>query len=103
MMRHCFSALCILMGVTSFSWAGTLKSNPEQSVDRIVANERALSATMRNYSPMVETYLQRLQPDANLGYVPAEDHYFLGRVQFEQSKEEFYLDKRLVEKMAGSF
>jgi hypothetical protein len=103
MMRHCFFALCVLMCVTSFSWAGTSKPNPEQSVERIVANERALSATMREYSPMVETYLQRLQPDENLGYVPAEDHYFLGRVQFEQTKEEFYLDKRLVEKMAGSF
>ena len=103
MMRHCFFVLCILMGLTLFSRAGTLKSNPEQSIDRIVANERALSATMRTYSPMVETYLQRLQPDSNLGFVPAEDHYFLGRVQFEQTKEEFYLDKRLVEKMAGAF
>lgn len=102
-MRHCFSVLCVLMCLTLFSAAGTPKANPEQSVDRIVANERALSATMRSYSPMVETYLQRLQADANLGFVPAEDHYFLGRVQFEQSKEEFYLDKRLVEKMAGGF
>ena len=58
---------------------------------------------MRNYSPMVETYLQRMQPDATLGFVPSEDHYFLGRVQFQQAKEEFYLDKRLVERMAGSF
>jgi hypothetical protein len=82
---------------------GTPKSNPEQAIDRIIANERALSTTMRSYSPMVETYLQRMQPDATMGFVPAEDHYFLGRVQFQQAKEEFYLDKRLVERMAGSF
>jgi len=103
MMRHCFFVFCILLCLDSFSAAGAPRSNPDQSIDRIIANERALSATMRNYSPMVETYLQRLQPDANLGLVPAEDHYFLGRVQFEQSKEEFYLDKRLVERMAGAF
>jgi len=79
------------------------KFNPEQAIDGIMANERALSTTMRSYSPMVETYLQHMQPDATLGFVPVEDHYFLGRVQFQQAKEEFYLDKRLVERMAGSF
>ncbi|HEX6823427.1 MAG TPA: hypothetical protein VF123_15315, partial [Candidatus Sulfotelmatobacter sp.] len=72
------------------------KSIPNQSIDRIVANERALGNTIRNYSPMVETYLQRMQPDNALGFVPSEDHYFLGRVQFQQNKEEFFLDKRLV-------
>ena len=79
------------------------KSIPNQSIDQIVANERALGNTIRNYSPMVETYLQRMQPDNALGFVPSEDHYFLGRVQFQQNKEEFFLDKRLVERMAGSF
>jgi len=77
--------------------------NSDQVVARIVANERALSDTMRNYSPMVETYLQRMQRDPMLGFVPAEDRYFLGRVQFQQTKEEFFLDKRLVERMAGAF
>lgn len=76
---------------------------PNTTIDRIIANERALSDAMRKYSPMVETYLQRMAPDSTLGFVPSEDHYFLGRVQFQQSKEEFYLDKRLVERMAGSF
>ena len=78
-------------------------SIPNQSIDRIVANERALGNTIRDYSPMVETYLQRMQPDNALGFVPSEDHYFLGRVQFQQNKEEFFLDKRLVERMAGTF
>ena len=79
------------------------KSIPSQSVDRIVANERALGNTIREYRPMVETYLQRMQPDNTFGLVPSEDHYFLGRVQFQQNKEEFFLDKRLVERMAGTF
>src|ERR1017187_6586699 len=79
------------------------KSNPDQAVDRIFENERVLGMALRNYSPMVETYLQRMQPDAALGYVPSEDRYFLGRGHFEQSNEEFYLGKRLLARMAGAF
>jgi hypothetical protein len=94
--------ITLLASVPLFA-GGTPKSGPEQAIDRIIANERALSTTMRSYSPMVETYLQRMQPDTTMGFLPAEDHYFLGRVQFQQAKEEFYLDKRLVERMAGSF
>jgi len=79
------------------------KFNVEQTTDRIFATERALSDTMRGYSPMVETYLQRMRPDTAPGFGPIEDHYFLGRVQFQQTREEFYLDRRLVERMAGAF
>lgn len=100
--RSCLLIISLLL----FSWM-SFGEKPEfnsgQVVDRIVANERALSNTIRNYSPMVETYLQRMQPDPMLGFVPAEDRYFLGRVQFQQTKEEFFLDKRLVERMAGAF
>ena len=102
MTRRSFLTVVTLLASTPV-FAGTLKSNPDQAIDRIIANERSLSTTMRSYSPMVETYLQRMQPDATMGFVPSEDHYFLGRVQFQQAKEEFYLDKRLVERMAGSF
>ncbi len=100
--RSFLTVVTLLASIPSFA-GGTPKSRPEQTIDRIIANERALSTTMRIYSPMVETYLQRMQPDYTMGFLPAEDHYFLGRVQFQQAKEEFYLDKRLVERMAGSF
>ncbi|HEV2395345.1 MAG TPA: hypothetical protein VGS27_00200 [Candidatus Sulfotelmatobacter sp.] len=99
--RFCLSVL-LLVCVPTFCKSAP-KDNLNQTIDRVVANERAMADTMRGYSPMVETYLQRMQPDTTLGFVPSEDHYFLGRVQFQQSKEEFYLDKRLVERMAGSF
>jgi hypothetical protein len=102
MKTRCFSAAILLLASPVFS-SSIPRSNPDEAIDRIIANERALSSTMRSYSPMVETYLQRMQPDATLGFVPSEDHYFLGRVQFQQAKEEFFLDKRLVERMAGSF
>ena len=103
MTRRCFTFLVILHASALAFAAGNSNSNPNQAIDRVIANERALADTMRSYSPMVETYLQRMQPDTALGFVPSEDHYFLGRVQFQQAKEEFYLDKRLVERMAGTF
>jgi hypothetical protein len=103
MSRHCFTFLVIFLGGAPAFAGANPKANPNQAIDRIIANEGALADTMRSYNPMVETYLQRMQPDMALGFVPSEDHYFLGRVQFQQSKEEFYLDKRLVERMAGAF
>lgn len=103
MMRRLFLIALTLLTSTSVQAGTNRRSDPNQAIDRIMANERGLSETIRNYSPMVETYLQRMQPDSSLGFVPSEDHYFLGRVQFQQTNEEFYLDKRLVERMAGSF
>ncbi len=102
MLRRSFLlVLIVVFCIPSFASKPT--ADPNQSIDRIFANERSLATTIRNYSPMVETYLQRMQPDTTLGFVPSEDHYFLGRVRFEQTNEEFFLDKRLVERMAGAF
>lgn len=103
MTRRCLFTVVTLLVSIQVSAGSIPKFDSEQAIDRIIANERALSTTMRSYSPMVETYLQRMQPDTTLGFAPAEDRYFLGRVQFQQATEEFYLDKRLVERMAGSF
>jgi hypothetical protein len=54
----------------------------DQVLDRVVANEQRLYGQMRNYSPLVETYIQNLKPDKDLGTVPAGDKYFLGRANF---------------------
>ena len=47
---------------------------------RIFSQEAKLVETMRAYSPLVETYIQNLMPDKDLGMVPQDDHYFLGRM-----------------------
>src|ERR1700693_6195002 len=54
----------------------------EQVVDRITSNEQKLYGQIRNYSPLVETYIQNLKGDKDLGQVPAGDKYFLGRANF---------------------
>ena len=55
----------------------------EQAIDRIAAREAENFTTLQAYSPMVETYIQELMPDKEMGLVPAADHYFLGRATFK--------------------
>jgi hypothetical protein len=54
----------------------------DQVLDRVITNEDRLYSQIRNYQPLVETYIQDLKPDKDLGEVPAGDKYFLGRANF---------------------
>ncbi len=54
----------------------------EEVIDRVITNENRANQQIRQYSPLVETYIQNLRPDKDLGYVPAGDKYFLGRADF---------------------
>src|SRR5712672_1673614 len=56
----------------------------EEVIDRVVVNENHLNQEIRKYSPLVETYIQDLKPDKDLGYAPAGDKYFLGRADFSK-------------------
>jgi hypothetical protein len=56
----------------------------DQVLDRVIRNEQQLYGQIRNYSPLVETYIQNLKPDKDLGQVPAGDKYFLGRANFQK-------------------
>ena len=56
----------------------------DQVLDRVINNEQHLYGQIRNYQPLVETYIQNLKPDKDLGQVPAGDKYFLGRANFSK-------------------
>jgi hypothetical protein len=56
----------------------------DQVIDRVISNEQRLYGQMRNFSPLVETYIQNLKPDKDLGQVPGGDKYFLGRANFQK-------------------
>jgi hypothetical protein len=56
----------------------------DQVIDHVITNENRLDQQIRQYSPLVETYIQNLKPDKDLGYVPAGDKYFLGRADFSK-------------------
>lgn len=55
--------------------------NLNQAIDRILSQEHAEIETLQQYSPLVETYIQYLRPDQDLGTVPNGDKYFLSRVE----------------------
>jgi hypothetical protein len=53
----------------------------DQVMDRAIEREHFFLAQMRQMHPLVETYLQNLKDDKDLGApVPASDVYFLGRL-----------------------
>jgi hypothetical protein len=51
----------------------------DQIVDKIVTTEQAEMTSLKPFTPLVETYIQNLRGDNELGSVPAGDRYFLGR------------------------
>jgi hypothetical protein len=79
----------ILSGLGTLATAATPRPadqlrTMEEVVDRVVANENRLYGQVKNYSPLVETYIQNLKADKDLGAVPAGDKYFLGRADFSK-------------------
>ena len=56
----------------------------EDVIARVITNENRANQQIRQFSPLVETYIQNLRPDKDLGYVPAGDKYFLGRADFSK-------------------
>ena len=61
-------------------------SHPE-IVAKIVAQERAEMQLLRQYSPLVETYIQNLRADGQGGAGPDGDKYFLGRAELAKGVE----------------
>jgi Peptidase family M48 len=79
------------MGTMSFAIAaqdpGFVTPEPatiSQVVEKIVEQEHAEMNVIRRYSPLVETYIQTVRPDKELGSVPDGDKYFLGRAALDR-------------------
>src|SRR5580658_3428176 len=65
----------------------------DQVVDRVILREKDLIKFLSPRTPIVETYLQNLMQDPQLGPVPQDDHYFLGRMDLSESIDRSdYLD-----------
>lgn len=82
-MRSLRSAL-LMLGVGLMMLPASVQAQQssalDQVVDKMAAREAEYIATMRKYTPLVETYLQEMQPDAQLGEVPKNDWYHLSRL-----------------------
>jgi hypothetical protein len=57
----------------------------DQVVDNFIVREHGLMKALSTRTPVVETYLQNLSADPQLGPVPSEDHYFLGRMDMGET------------------
>jgi len=57
----------------------------DQVVNLFILREHGLIKMLSNRTPVVETYLQNLTSDPQLGPVPSDDHYFLGRLDMGET------------------
>src|SRR3954451_23981458 len=87
-----------LLLILQFAVAASAKSKPDPKsveltaeqkqtaaiADKVFYQEARLVEDMHKYTPMVETYIQNLKPDADLGAVPASDSYFIGRLELDK-------------------
>jgi hypothetical protein len=87
--------LGIVLAATSLAFAAKKPAEPapastafDRVVDRVLARETANTNALRTYSPLVETYLQNMRPDKELGLVPYGDQYYLTRVAFKKSLDD---------------
>src|SRR5215471_6926737 len=76
-----------LFGLSLLSLTVWQANATAQAVDKIVAQEQAEVQSLRRYSPLVETYIQLVRPDKELGAVPDGDRYFLGRAALGKGVE----------------
>jgi Peptidase family M48 len=57
----------------------------DQVVNLFIEREHGLIKMLATRTPVVETYLQNLTADPQLGPVPSADHYFLGRMDMGET------------------
>ncbi len=69
--------------------ASAAASSFDQVVDRAIEREHFFMAQMKQFHPLVETYIQNLKEDKDLGApVPVSDVYFLGRLDLSEGADD---------------
>jgi Peptidase family M48 len=77
----------LALGALPLAAAAQQATTLSQVLDKIVAQEQVEMQSLRQYSPLVETYIQNLRLDKHLGSVPEGDKYFLGRAELAKGVE----------------
>ncbi len=102
-LNRCFLAIACASALASIAVAQNQSSNSsgpavttvDQAIDRIIAREHEEIGSIRRYSPIVETYIQDMKPDSQMGIVPVKDHYFLGQASLSKGiVDDSMLDKQ---------
>ena len=88
------AALPPVAASASIAPASVPSATMDQIVDRAIEREHALMEMLKTRTPLVETYLQDLKFDPQVGPAPVQDHYFLGRMDLgERVDRRDYLSK----------
>jgi hypothetical protein len=82
-----FLPMALALGAIPLTAAAQQQPTLTEVVDKIVSQEQAEVRSLRQYSPIVETYIQTLRPSKDLGAVPNGDKYFLGRAELAKGVE----------------
>jgi len=77
----------LVLGAMPIATAAQQPATVSEVVDKIVRQEQAEVQLLRQYSPLVETYIQNIRADKQLGAVPDGDKYFLGRAELAKGVE----------------
>jgi Peptidase family M48 len=97
-------ALCLMPAESAAQQPATIS----EVVDKVVRQEQAEVQLLRQYSPLVETYIQNLRPDKQLGEALDGDKYFLGRadlakVELEPLEHEAGIKRKIFAGWGGFF
>jgi hypothetical protein len=82
-----FLPLVLTLGAIPLAAAPQKQPALTEVVDKIISQEQVEMQSLRQYSPIVETYIQVLRSDKDLGMVPKSDKYFLGRAELAKGVE----------------
>ncbi len=81
-----------------------LTAGQNQLIDKSIAREKEVIKTVKERAPLVETYIQNMRPDDQLGQVPESDQHFLSRVEFGKviGGDNYEVNKSTSEGTSGS-
>jgi hypothetical protein len=61
------------------------QAQADDIIDRMSTAERAVLERLSTSRPLMEVYIQNVAPDEARGWVPTDDNYFLGQLQFDSA------------------
>jgi Peptidase family M48 len=65
-----------------------------QIIDKFIAKERSLAEKMNNFHPLIETYIQNLDKDDELTFVPKSDAYFISKLDLSTEQRQATMMKK---------
>ena len=92
-------------GAASTRPAYAVAPTMDEVVNRAIEREHALMEMLKTRTPIVETYLQNLKFLPQGGSFPVEDHYFLGRMDLDETidRTDYLNQKSMQTRLLGGF